>query len=436
MDEKVHMPNHSRALATSGRPRVLLLTATLGYGGAETAFLRLADYLSRDMDVTIALMSLDAGSVDYSPAKSQVDLPVVILGGEDAAPGNPVAKSLRWLQMIRRLRALKQKNDATISFLSGPNLLNALAGRRQATIISERGSKRFDTGMTTRQRFVWTRFLDPLAYRGASYIVAASRGLAGEISDAHPRVSRRVHAFEGTVLTDRLLTFADTPCEPEFDRFSAWATVAAFGRMHSSKGFDALIEVFAHVRARMPDARLLLVGDGPEYDNYITKAKALGLRAGTVIDPVDFDVVFAGYRPDPYRYLRFARVFAMTSRFEGLPNALIEALASGIPILAADCPWGPRSVLAGEDEADAVQDRKLPLALTYGTLMPLIDSPKGKATWEAHLTEALTHPPVRTPYEVRRAAVARFDIEVTGKAWASMIESIAASQANPGSSSR
>lgn len=386
--------------------------------------MRLADYLSRDMDVTIALMGSDAAGAAQHSAPSRIDLPVVLLSDGPAAAGF-LSKSLRWLRMVCRLRALKRQHDVTISFLSGPNLLNALAGRSAATIVSERGSKRFDTGMTPFQRWLWTRYLDPVAYRGATYITAASKGLAQEIASANPRMSSRIRALEGTVLTDRLLEIADASCEPAFAGFHNRLTIAAFGRIHHQKGFDALLRVFARVRAGLPEARLLLIGDGPKYEEYMALARTLGLRAGDAIDPDNLDVIFAGYRPEPLRYLRFARVFALSSRYEGLPNALIEALASGVPILATDCPWGPRSVLADAGDVETAQDLQLPRTFKYGTLMPLLDSPEGMAAWEAYLIDILVRPPDRLPLDVRRAAVARFDIEETGKAWKSLISDVA-----------
>ena len=175
----------------------------------------------------------------------------------------------------------------------------------------------------------------------------------------------------------------------------------------------------------MSGRAVLLIGDGPQSREYRTLAQTLGLRTSEVIDPEKFDVVFAGYRPNPLRYLKLGRVFAMTSRGEGLPNALIEALATGVPIVAADCPWGPRSILAGPGDAAALRGGALPLTLAHGTLMPLPDTPSGAAAWEAALAETLVQPAHRRSPAACRAAVARFDIEVTGPRWVELICALA-----------
>jgi glycosyltransferase involved in cell wall biosynthesis len=402
-----------------------MFTATLGYGGAESAFLRLATYLSRHMEVTIALMARDYGSGGYTIAQPQTDLPIVML--DDCPPSGygVLSKLSRWARMWRRLRALKREHDVTISFMSGPNLLNSLAGRSVSTILSERGSKRFNTGISLRKRVIWTALLDPIAYRGAHFIVAASEGLAREIGSANPAIDARVGAIEGTVLTSRLMDMADAPCEAEFDAFRAFPTAVSFGRMDHAKGFDALLKTFARVKMKCAEARLLLIGDGPKTAEYIALAQSLGLRAGAEIAPDRLDVVFAGYRADPLRYLKLGRVFAMTSRYEGLPNALIEALATGIPILAADCPWGSRSILAGPGDENALRTGSLPLALEHGTLMPVPDMPEASSVWEAALTAALVQQPQRRSPESCHAAIARFDIEATGPRWVELIRASA-----------
>jgi len=418
------------ASSMNKRSRILMVISQLGYGGAEGSFLRLAGFLSRYFDVTIALMARDYGSSDYSAAQSETTLPMVMLDGGRHKRSGLLAKALRWWQMVRRLRKLKYECDVTISFMSGPNLLNALAGCSTTTILSERGSKRFDTGMSPRLRWIWTRVLDPLAYRGARFVVTASQGIAEEIGKANPSIASSVRAIEGTVQTLHLLELAEAPCEPEFEVFRKFQTIVSFGRMHHQKGFDALLQIFARVRAQCPAARLLLIGDGPQITEYRTLAQTLGLRTSDVIDPDKFDVVFAGYRPNPLRYLKLGRVFALTSRSEGLPNALIEALATGVPILAADCPWGPRSILAGQGDAAALRGGALPLTLEHGTLMPLPDTPEGAAAWEAALAETLVQPARRRSPEACRNAVARFDIEATGPRWVELICALASPTTN------
>lgn len=401
-----------------------MVTASLGYGGAEKSFLRVAQFLSEHGHVSIALMARNYGGGGYSVDDAATDLHVNMLSEGWNVAGTPLSKLRRWAQMRERLKELKEQHDVAISFLPGPNLLNALSGFQERTIISERGSRRFDFSGSTLWRALWLRGLDPIAYRRSRYIVAASEGLAGEITSRHPELAARVVAIEGTVNTRSLIEASESVVPQKFENFSKYKTVIGIGRMHPQKGFDVLLRIFARVRARMADARLLLVGDGPEFDVYQRLSLDLGLRTGKGPDPTHYDVVFAGYRPDPFRYLPLARVFAFPSHYEGLPNALIEGVASGIPILASDCPWGPRSILAGSNDGPLPDRISSAVMLTHGILMPMPNTPEAIGTWETALYVALQREPQRRPLEDRRAAVARFDIEATGPQWFQLVEEI------------
>lgn len=394
--------------------RILMLIPQLGFGGAEGAFMRLARHLATGAEVTIAVMDRP-----YSEAPDvtgwTVTPPLKLDDGIGKADGR-FGRMLRWWRMLRRLRTLKRRHDVTISFLSGMNLLNALAGPRTRTIVSERGSKRHDIGMTPSQRLIWTRILDPLTYWRAGLVVAVSEGLAHEIVTAHPWVASRVVAVEGTVEAVTLVEAADLPIEPELQVLAKYETVVAFGRLHVIKGYDVLLEAFAAVRAQRPFARLLLIGEGPEGAVLRSQAEQLGLSVAS--SGGDADVIMPGKREDPLRYLRLGKVFVLTSRSEGLPNALIESIAAGRPALASDCPWGPRSILSNGALLEGTGLSSLPLDLAHGVLMPLPDALGAVHVWAAEMVRALAAPPLPRPDRASRiAAIDHYDIAKTGPRW-------------------
>lgn len=407
--------------ATTGRPlRILMLIPQLGFGGAEGAFLRLARQLAAGAEVSIAVM--DRPYAEAQGAADWTAAPPLRLDDGAAPPRGPLGKARRWWRMLRRLRALKARHDVTISFLSGMNLLNALAGPPARTIVSERGSKRHDTGMSARQRLIWTRLLDPLIYWRSGRVVAASEGLAQEIVEANPWAGPRVLSIAGTVQAEALVRAADLPVEPELLPLAEQETVVTFGRLHVQKGHDLLLSAFARVRAERPAARLLLIGAGPEEARLRSLAAGLGLRVGAA----EGDVLLPGMRPDPLRYLRLGRVFVLPSRYEGLPNALIEALAAGRPILAADCPWGPRAILSEGRIPEGGPLPGLPMRLAHGLLMPPPDAPGAVEAWAEAIAKALAAPPPPRPDRTARlAAIARYDIARTGPIWLDLARAMA-----------
>lgn len=402
--------------------RILMLIPQLGFGGAESAFLRLARNLASEADVTLAVMD-QPYSETFVPGAAWIDLPVLRLDDGLLAGGGLSGKVRRWWRMLHRLRSLKRQHDVTISFMSGMNLLNALAGPRARTIVSERGSKRHDIGMTRRQRLIWTRILDPIIYWRAGRVVAASEGLAHEIVTANPWAASRVLAIEGTVEARALIEAAELPVEPELQALMDCETVVTFGRLHVQKGFDVLLSAFSRVRAQRPKARLLLIGAGPEEARLRILAEQLGLRVDTA--GAEADVILPGLRPNPLRYLQVGRVFVLPSRFEGLPNALIEALASGVDILASDCPWGPRSILSAGGLPYEGPAPDLPLTLTHGVLMPLPDAPDAVQVWADEIARALGAPLRPRPSRADNlATIARYDIALTGPRWLDLARSM------------
>ena len=98
-------------------------------------------------------------------------------------------------------------------------------------------------------------------------------------------------------------------------------------RLHPQKGIRHLIDAFALLRADFPDLKLLVVGDGPERANLANQATALG---------VSQDVIFAGQKNPPVHCLRLMNVFVLPSLYEGFPNALLEAMAALVPVVASD----------------------------------------------------------------------------------------------------
>jgi glycosyltransferase involved in cell wall biosynthesis len=134
------------------------------------------------------------------------------------------------------------------------------------------------------------------------------------------------------------------------------------GRFTHAKDHETLLTAFAHIRSRRA-ASLVLVGDGETAARVRERTAELGL---------DRDVVFTGFTRNPYRYLARAAVSVLTSRFEGLPNVLIESMALGVPIVSTACPFGPLEIL-GDSQ--------------YGVLTPVGDPAAFAAAVDALLDD-------------------------------------------------
>lgn len=126
---------------------------------------------------------------------------------------------------------------------------------------------------------------------------------------------------------------------PRPDLLGTRRTVAAIGRLSPEKGFDLLLRAFASARLSPEHWQLLVLGEGPERPALAATIEALGLRSC---------VLMPGLVSEPQEWLMHSDMFVLSSRFEGFPNALLEAMNCALPVAAFDCPSGPREIVSHE----------------------------------------------------------------------------------------
>jgi glycosyltransferase involved in cell wall biosynthesis len=178
------------------------------------------------------------------------------------------------------------------------------------------------------------------AYLKANAIVAVSDGVADDLA-THAGIPRdRITTVYNPVVGPDLLIKAQEPLGHPWFAPGEPPVILAAGRLHPQKDFPTLIRVFAQLRAQRP-ARLVILGTGaPAESEYAAGLNALAAELG-----VAHDVDMPGYTYNPFAYMSRAAVFVLSSRYEGLGNVLIEALACGTPVVSTDCPSGPREIL-------------------------------------------------------------------------------------------
>lgn len=176
-------------------------------------------------------------------------------------------------------------------------------------------------------------------YPRIDQIVAVSDGVAEDTAAIARYPRSRIRVIRNPVITPALFQDAALPCphawlsEPTEPRVPI---IVGAGRLQRQKDFPTLIQAFAQLRRERP-CRLLLLGDGRERLTLEALIAHLGIGA---------DVDLPGFQTNLYAFLARADLFVLSSAWEGSPNVLTEALALGTPVVATDCPSGPREILA------------------------------------------------------------------------------------------
>jgi glycosyltransferase involved in cell wall biosynthesis len=353
--------------------RIAFVIPSLGPGGAErVAGLLCNDWVNQAHAVTLA--TFDTAATD----------PFFALGEgvavrELAAPADSRGLAARLgtnIARVSRLRSLLRQlhPDVVLSFMTEANVVAVWAcrGLGLPLIISERNQP--DRPGLGKAHKLARR----LSYPSANAMVVQTEAIA---SWAKARFRVPIHVIPNPVVLPSAQVRRDHRDIHQ---------VISLGRLSHQKGFDVLIKSFAALADKHHDWRLVIYGEGPERPG-LERLRAESGYANRISLP--------GLTKDSAGALQRASLFVLPSRFEGYPNALLEALASGLPVIATACPGGTAEILANG---------------VYGILVP----PDDVHAITAALDTMISAPSLRKAYASRaQSAVAGLDVAIVGKRW-------------------
>jgi glycosyltransferase involved in cell wall biosynthesis len=365
---------------TDSRRKVLLVIPGLTAGGAERVLVLLAGgLLARGHRVEV--VTTFGRQQDFYRLPQGVGRVALDLAGETSRLADKLAGNLRRIAGLRRaIRAAAP--DVVISFLSETNVLVLLAtmGLGVPVIVTEHTDpRRYPSGRA------W-KVLRRLSYRRASRLVSPSAGVDRGFSWLPS--ARRV-VIHNPVRLDEDDKAAVAPLG-----FPWPHTVLAMGRLESEKGFDLLIDAFGRLAADFPDWGLAILGEGSLRQKLSAQIANLGL---------DDRIRLPGVM-DSAATLRRGELFVLSSRHEAFGLALAEAMAAGLPVVAADCPSGPAEIIhCGED----------------GLLVP----GENAAALAGAVAQLMADPAQRRRLgQNARAAVRRFELSTVIQSWEQVID--------------
>jgi glycosyltransferase involved in cell wall biosynthesis len=310
--------------------RLFFFIHSLSGGGAERVTANLANYwAAKGWHITI--VTLAPRSLDFYDIHPLVERIALGLTGESR---NFLAGLWKNLQRVRALRQVLQQAqpDIALALMSTANVILALATLGVANVCAI-GSERIHPP----QLFLGAQWeaLRRFTYGRLAAIVALTQESA-EWLRMHTR-AQRVPIIPNMAL--RPLAVQVPRLIPETVCVADRRILLAVGRLEKQKGIDWLLEAFMALARKYYNWNLVILGEGPERRALETQVQAFGL---------DGRVFLPGRAGNVGEWYERADLYVMSSRFEGFPNTLAEAMAHGVPAVSFDCDTGPRGIIRPE----------------------------------------------------------------------------------------
>ncbi|KYG82866.1 glycosyltransferase [Roseivirga echinicomitans] len=308
----------------SKRLKILFVRPSLGYGGADRVTVNLLQAFDRNkFQCDLALMRAEGEFLGQTP--------------DDVQLFDLKSKSL-WA-MWKPLKKLISESDydvvySTCGGASMSMMLSAWLGRfKGVTVVSERNILFPPKKSKAKRRLMI--LVKSFLYKKATWVTAVSQGVAIECKDILHVKSERIKVVYNPIVNKTLLEGAREEVKHPF--FSQYGEVIlAAGRFEWQKDYDTLLRAFKRVTQVTDNVGLFILGKGP-LESYFR----------TVVSDMELEgkVCFAGFDTNPFKYMAAADVYVLSSRHEGMPGTLVQAMACGAACIATDCPTGPNELI-------------------------------------------------------------------------------------------
>ena len=309
-------------------PRIACFFSTSGHSGVDRAARHLIPALA-GRGYAVDLLRVRR----HGPELSRIPPRVSIIDLGSAHTYGALPELVRYLKRVRPAVLLSDKDRVNRTALLGrflarvPTRLVLSSGTTISIDLSTRGPL---------ERWIQRNSMGKL-YPFADAVIVNARQVAEDMADFTGLPRDRIQVVPTPAVPEALFPQQRPVPDPPWFGPDEPPVILGVGELCTRKDFATLIRAFARVRA-VHSCRLVILGEGAQRARLRALAQELGVASA---------VDLPGFQPNPYDYMAHSALFALTSRWEGNPFVLPEALAVGTPVLATDCPSGPREVLDG-----------------------------------------------------------------------------------------
>lgn len=306
------------------KTKILFILNDLGGGGAEKVFIHIANgFKSQGVEVEMLLAENQGVYFDLvDPA-----IPLHILG----------AKS--FLGVLRKLPSFLKRRKYThvftaFDYISAATIItNRRLKHKFITITTLHYNLPYQLSILPWANRIWLQYLNKYIIAKADKLVCVSNGVGQGFKEVAQKSDLQIQTIYNPVVESALFDFAKEEIENDYGSMDYLITI---GRLNDQKNQKSLLYAFQLVLQQKPKLHLLILGAGPKEIDLKNTCRDLAIQ---------HNVHFLGFQSNPFKYLVRAKLFVLSSDYEGLGNVIIEALALGINVVSTDCPSGPSEIL-------------------------------------------------------------------------------------------
>ena len=316
--------------------KIIFLLPTLSAGGGERVASELSLGLRDDIEKIIVLFKKEI-SYPYKGRIISFNIPMSV------SIFKKVADCFFGLLKFRRLVKM-EKPDYVISFGHLPNLINIFSTCLSAGM-GAKSVVRIDNFYSFSCRGLGGgvyKILVKALFNRAYMIMPVSRESANDLIRNFEIKREKIKVIYNPLNIKEIEISAKEPLDKEYVDIFKNPTIINMGQMGKQKNQKDLIKAFKKIKEKIKNAKLVILGQG----NLEPELKGLSMSLG-----IENDVYFLGWQKNPFKFLARSKIFVLSSLWEGLPYVLLEAMASGLPVVSYDCRSGPREILAPKTDS-------------------------------------------------------------------------------------